>query len=158
MPDRKHLNCQFQCGKFLFMKKCFEFETQSLYGHWPMAIQLWNISLNLQVFSCIFNCSRLPFDWKGPFAYLFAIYLEFMTMFLPIQYIGCFTLFAFSSFLIGICFAKDMENDIRSIAKNIKEKSRQATSTAMYKRVTRMVHFTNEKRWASLLTSWAHTK
>lgn len=103
----------------------------------------FNDQPRLKEISLIFFYQRLPFDWKNPLGYLIAIYLQFIVVSMPLRYMGCFVTLALTSFLIGMCFADDMKNDLKSIDENAKVK---LPKTTIYKQLTEMINFTNTKR------------
>lgn len=91
----------------------------------------------------IFLLFRFPFDWKNPLGYFIAVYLQFIIVSMPLQYMGCFLTFALTAFLYSLSLAKNMTNNLRSVDKNAKAKLPQ---TVIYKEVCEMIRVTHIKR------------
>lgn len=72
---------------------------------------------NSTLFILLYDCKRLPFDWRNPTGYLLAIVIEFLVAFCVLSFIACFSTFAFGSFMFALSFAKDLIAEVNSINK-----------------------------------------
>lgn len=75
-----------------------------------------------QILIFFLNCQRLPFDWRNPQGYLFAIFIEFLVAFCVLSFIACFSTFAFGAFMFALSFVKDLIAEVNYINKCVRTK------------------------------------
>lgn len=63
---------------------------------------------------------RLPFDWKHPIGYLFAVAFQCMLILNPLRYIACILSLEFANYVFTSAMSKEMINDLRTLNESTK--------------------------------------
>lgn len=120
-----HLSYRFYCGKH-----------RHVLIHYAITISFSSI-----VF--IQKRPRLPFDWRNPTSYLFAIILQFTVLELMSRIVACIVCIAVASLIYSLPIAKDVKDFLLIIDENGKSKK---TQPRMMDQICEFINYTHLRR------------
>lgn len=136
------LNCQFQCGKFLFCK--------FFLIHFKSARSIKTRRMK--------NSHRTPFDYKNPIGYSIAVALQLRFAVIPLRYIQCFLTLGFAGLLFSFSIVKDLNHSLKLFNRMASKKAKtKQNQSELMDALFELIRFTNLRELSSSKFNFFYT-